>query len=133
MKLHVKNPAFEEVHVAFRVRLRDGFDETFSVKQLQQAVTRFLSPWAFADGAGPSFGGKIYKSVLINFVEDQPSVDYVTDFQLFHPASGPADRTEVVGTKAVSILVSAPAAQHSILVINPAEEEAPHENCPCTA
>lgn len=133
VKLHVKNPAFEEVHVAFRVRLRDGFDETFSVKQLQQAVTRFLSPWAFADGAGPSFGGKIYKSVLINFVEDQPSVDYVTDFQLFHPASGPADRTEVVGTKAVSILVSAPAAQHSILVINPAEEEAPHENCPCTA
>ena len=133
VKLHVRNPEFEEVRLAFRVRLREGFDETFSIKQLQQAITRFLSPWAFSDGAGPSFGGKIYKSVLINFVEDQPSVDYVTDFQLFHPASGPADRTEVVGTKAVSILVSAPAAQHSILVINPAEEEAPHENCPCTA
>jgi len=133
VKLHVKNPEFEEVRVAFRVRLREGFDETFSIKQLQQSITRFLSPWAFADGAGPSFGGKIYKSVLINFVEDQPSVDYVTDFQLFHPASGPADYTEVTGTKAVSILVSAPATQHSILVINPAEEEALHENCPCTA
>jgi hypothetical protein len=133
VKLHVKNPEFEEVQVAFRVRLREGFDETFSVKQLQQSITRFLSPWAFADGAGPSFSGKIYKSVLINFIEDQTSVDYVTDFQLFHPASGPADRTEVMGTKAVSILVSVPATQHSILVINPAEEEAPHENCPCTA
>jgi hypothetical protein len=133
VKLHVKNPEFEEVRVAFRVRLRDGFDETFSIRQLQQSITRFLSPWAFVDGAGPSFGGKIYKSVLINFIEDQPSVDYVTDFQLFHPASGPADRTEVVGMKAVSILVSVSATQHSILVINPAEEEAPHENCPCTA
>ncbi|MBO2011558.1 baseplate J/gp47 family protein [Hymenobacter negativus] len=133
VKLHVKNPEFEEVRVAFRVRLREGFDETFSIKQLQQSITRFLSPWAFADGAGPSFGGKIYKSVLINFIEDQTSVDYVTDFQLFHPASGPADYAEITGTKAVSILVSAPATQHSILVINPAQEEAPHENCPCTA
>jgi hypothetical protein len=133
VKLHVRNPEFEEISASFRVRLRDGFDETFSVTQLQQAITRFLSPWAFASGTGPSFGGKIYKSVLINFVEDQPSVDYVTDFQLFHPASGPGDRAEVVATKAVSILVSVPAQQHSILVINPAEEEAPREKCPCQA
>jgi hypothetical protein len=133
VKLHVRNPEFEEISASFRVRLRDGFNETFSVTQLQQAITRFLSPWAFASGTGPSFGGKIYKSVLINFVEDQPSVDYVTDFQLFHPASGPGDRAEVVATKAVSILVSVPAQQHSILVINPAEEEAPREQCPCQA
>ncbi|MBD2766354.1 baseplate J/gp47 family protein [Hymenobacter sp. BT664] len=133
VKLHVRNPEFEEVSVRFRVRLREGFDETFSLTQLQQALTRFLSPWAFANGTGPSFGGKIYKSVLINFVEDQPSVDYVTDFQLFHPASGPGDRAEVVASKAISILVSVPARQHSILVINPAEEEAPREQCPCQA
>ncbi|QDA61593.1 baseplate J/gp47 family protein [Hymenobacter jejuensis] len=135
VKLHVKNPQFEEVAVSFKVRFYDGFDEAFYTKKLQESITRFLSPWAFpgSGSRGPSFGGKIYKSVLINFVEEQPYVDYVTDFQLFHDVTGTADREEVEGSRAVSILVSVPAKKHLIQVINPAEEEAHHEKCPCEA
>jgi hypothetical protein len=131
--LHVKNPEFEEVHVDFNVRLYDGFDETFYVKNLQEAITRFLSPWAFSEGVSPSFGGKIYKSALINFVEEQPYVDYVTDFCLFHHVNGEIreQTTEVEGSKAVSILVSVPATKHKITPIKPAEAEASHENCRC--
>ncbi len=79
---------------------------------MEEAITRFLSPWAFPGGGSPSFGGKIYKSVLINFVEEQPYVDYVTDFQLFHTFLDDAneqqtvEKNEVEGSKAVSILVS---------------------------
>ncbi|HBG06527.1 MAG: hypothetical protein A2075_00160 [Geobacteraceae bacterium GWC2_58_44] len=137
VRLHVKNPQFEEVMVDFRVRLHEGFDETFYVNKLHEAVSRFLSPWAFPGGGTPSFGGKIYKSVLINFVEEQSYVDYVTDFQLFHRFQDDAgvaqtvEKNEVEGSKAVSILVSA--RKHRIEILNPAEVEAPGEICPCAA
>lgn len=139
VSLHVTNPQFEEVQVSCKVRLHDGADEAFYENKLREAITRFLSPWAFPGGGSPSFGGKIYKSVLINFVEEQPYVDYVTDFKLFHMfidgdgGKQTVERNEVEGSKAVSILVSVPTPKHSITVIKPAEEETPGENCPCEA
>ena len=111
--------------------MRDGFEETFYVNKLQEEITRFLSPWAFPGGASPSFGGKIYKSVLINFVEELPYVDYVTDFRLFHDAVGRSDKNEVEGSKAVSIRVSAPASKHVIETIRPARQARPGEQCTC--
>lgn len=139
VNLHVKNPQFEEVLVSCGVCLREGLDETFYETKLQEALTRFLSPWAFPGGGHPSFGGKIYKSVLINFVEDQPYVDYVTDFQLFHEfvdsdgVQQKKEGNEVEASKAVSILVSAPAGRHTVQVINPVAEETAAEQCPCEA
>jgi hypothetical protein len=134
-RLHVRNPQFEEVRLVFAARLRDGFDESHSVRQLQQAITRFLSPWAFGGGS-PSFGGKIYKSVLIDFVEDQPSVDYVTDFRMFRDVAGvegSTDLDEAEGSLAVSILVSAPASRHAITVLHPAADALAAEDCGCRA
>lgn len=131
--LHVKNPRFEEVRVSFGLRLFDGFDETYYTNLLQQAITRFLSPWAFVVGGTPSFGGKICKSVLINFIEDQPYVDYVTDF-FFPDMDGLPPRhdlDELEGSTAVSILVSAPAGKHDIHVIKSTLEDIPSEKCPC--
>lgn len=136
VKLHVRNPQFEEIRVRFKVRLFDGFDETYYTVQLKEAITRFLSPWAFPGGGLPSFSGKVHKAVLINFVEEQSYVDYVTDFQVFHDINGlpgTDDLSEVVGSLAVSILVSAPAKKHEIQVIHPAEEETPREKCTCEA
>jgi hypothetical protein len=135
-RLHVRNPQFEEVRVSFTLRLHDGFDESYYKLQLKQAITRFLSPWAFSGSGAPSFGGKIYKSVLIDFVEDQPYVDYVTDFQVFQDIAGVAgtvDLDEVVGSRAVSILVSAPASKHEISIIKPAADAELAEACACDA
>ncbi len=131
--LHVKNPEFEEVHVDFSVRLVEGADETFYIVKLQDAMTRFLSPWAFSNSTRLTFGGKIVKSVLINFVEEQPYVDYVTDFRLFHHVDGAIreQATEIEGSKAVSILVSVPATEHKITPIQSAEAQASRENCRC--
>jgi hypothetical protein len=134
--LHVKNPQFEEVRVRFALRLYDGYDETYYTQQLKQAITRFLSPWAFAAAGAPSFGGKIYKSVLIDFVEGQPYVDYVTDFQVFQDVSGVAgtvDLDEVTASLAVSVLVSAPAGKHDITILHPAQDSGLAEICGCDA
>ncbi len=134
IKLHVRNPQFEEVRVNMKVRFYDGFDETFYTNLLQESIMRFLSPWAFTEVGNPSFGGKIYKSVLIDFVEEQPYVDYVTDVELFHDLpgkKGTSDKNEIEGSLAVSILVSVPAIQHLITVINPSEESVSSEKCNC--
>jgi hypothetical protein len=133
VNLHVKNPQFEEVRVDFRVRLKKGFDETFYTNKLKEDITRFLSPWAFSGSGTPSFGGKIYKSVLIDFVEDQRCVDYVTDFHL-HRIDGvmdSVDLSEIEGSKAVSILVSVPAKRHEIFAIRSEDVETSMENCLC--
>ncbi|MRR57847.1 MAG: hypothetical protein EG824_06505 [Deltaproteobacteria bacterium] len=135
VRLHVKNPQFEEVKLRFKVRLYEGFDESLYLYKLHESVTRFLSPWAFPGGGSPSFGGKICKSVLINFVEEQTYVDYVTEFLLFHrfqDESGvlqTVEKDEVEGSKAISILVSA--RKHDIQTLNPAEAATPGEKCPC--
>ncbi len=138
VKLHVKNPQFEEIRLDFRVRFYAGFDETYYTNQLRLEITRYLSPWAFPGGGSPSFGGKIFKSVLINFIEERPYVDYVTDFKLFLDIGGKkgtADMNEVEGSTAVSILVSTPEEKHTIIPITvaglPATAQASGEDCSC--
>ncbi len=132
--LHVRNPQFEEVNVSCKVRFYPGFDENFYAKKMQEAITRFLSPWAFTEDGSPTFGGKVHKAVLINFVEDLPYVDYVTDFLLFHSFKDingndqVEEADEVTASKAISILVSA--STHDISVLKPVEENAPGEICP---
>jgi len=133
-RLHVQNPQFEEVRVDLRVRLRDGVDETFHVNELKREITRFLSPWAFRGDARPTFNGKVYKSVLVNFIEERPYVDYVADMRLFHRPPGATldgpDLDEIAGSYAVSILVSAPAHRHGIQVIHSHDDLVP-EDCSC--
>ena len=132
--LHVRNPQFEEVRVDLRVRFRDGVDETFHVKKLKREITEFLSPWAFRSDARPTFNGKVYKSVLVNFVEERTYVDFVSDVHLFHrlpgvTADGP-DLEEAAGSRAISILVSVPSEQHGVHPIRPDEVVVP-EQCAC--
>lgn len=133
-QLHVCNPQFEEVRVALRVRLRAGVDEAFHVTRLKQEITEFLSPWAYRSEARPAFNGTVHKSVLVNFVEERRYVDYVSDVQLFRRLPDavmeePFDET-VVGSRAISILVSAPAVDHSVQAI-PATAVALLEDCTC--
>jgi hypothetical protein len=116
-----------------------GTDTAIHIALLQKELVRFLSPWAFADGKDVSFGGKIYKSSLINFVEEQSYVDYVSDFQLFHrlaDGNDSPDLEEVQASTAISILVSAAAQQHQIEALtaasNTAQENINQEQvCPC--
>lgn len=128
--LHLRNPQFEEVQADFKVRFYPQFDESFYSQQLQTALIRFLSPWAFNSQLKPSFGGKTYKSTLINFIEELPYVDYVTDFQLFHLIQNQiqgGDQEVVAGSKAISILVSAP--EHKITAIKAIDSTSSLEAC----
>lgn len=138
VKLHVHNPVFEAVRAEFCVKFYPGFDEAFHLKLLKSEIVRFLSPWAFQAGRDISFGGRFYKSSLINFVEEQPYVDYLTDFQLFHLITDTSgkdwskiDLEEIEASTAISILVSAPAEAHTIKAIPVTETNLAGEHCNC--
>ncbi len=137
-RLHVINPRYEPIRLAFSVGFREGYDSGYYADILNQALKRQLSPWAFDDGAEITFGGKIYKSQLLAFVEQQEYVDYVTDFRMFHLDAGPGigemciaidfiirsneegDEIEVASAStAASILVSANS--HQINILSPGE------------
>ena len=113
VKLHVVNPRFEEVQFQFDVVITPPLDENFYVKQLSLDIEKFLCPWAWDTGKDIEFGGKISKSVVLNFIEERYYVDYVTCFKMNHFINrGTPDHEEFYDleeaqtTTGISILVS---------------------------
>jgi len=108
---------------------------------LNEELKKFLSPWAFEEGEDIIFGGKVYKSSILAFIEKRPYVEYVTDLKLYHLNKGAAigemcievdlivrsneigDEVSYLGyaeaSTARSILVSAP--EHLITILKPGE------------
>lgn len=114
VRLEVANPKFEEVQVKFKVAFLDGIDDiAFYLGELEQAVIGYLAPWSVGAGEDITFGGKLRKSSVIDFVEELPYVDFLEDFEMYHrpdpdlPAWTPADMETIEATTARSILVSA--------------------------
>ncbi len=83
VRIKVKNPTFQEVQLDFKVKLLTGYEFNFYSGELNRALIRFLSPWAYDASRDISFGGRLYKSVLLDFVEHLNYVDYVTEFKMF--------------------------------------------------
>ncbi|MCU0405245.1 MAG: baseplate J/gp47 family protein [Chitinophagaceae bacterium] len=118
VKLHVVNPDFEEVQLKFRLKLAKGYDDfSLYANLLKQEITDFLSPWATGKG-DISFGGLIHKSVVIDFIEERPYVDFITDVEMAHYDAArvlvSADNDSVRALFSKSILVSVPASKHEI-------------------
>ncbi|MFC0513962.1 baseplate J/gp47 family protein [Mucilaginibacter angelicae] len=101
------NPDYEEVILDFKVKFYFGFDENLYAAKLNTDVINYLSPWAFNRNADIDFGGILYKSVVIRFIEELPYVDYITDFKMYFTASGPANPDVLEAGNSKAILVSA--------------------------
>jgi len=109
VRVGVKNPRYQRVRLDFKVRFARGYEFNFYRQQLHAELIRFLSPWAFDATRPIEFGGRIFKSVLLDFVEERPYVDYVTDFRMFSRAgesSGTKDVDEAMAETPDAILVS---------------------------
>lgn len=112
VRLDVVNPLFESVQLEFEAQFHPGKDFTIYKKILEQEIIAFLSPWAFEEQESKDieFGGSICKSVLLDFVEERPYVDFVTEFKM-NQLTGPdlpdhLDIEEAVASTPRSILVS---------------------------
>lgn len=123
-RITVTNPDYEEVRVRFNVFFHAGKDKGLYSTQLNDDIIKFLSPWLYDEGADLAFGGRIHRSAILNFVEEQKSyINFVTDFQLDHIYSLADGATvevlnveEAVATRASSALVSV--AEHAISALD---------------
>ncbi len=115
-KVEVMNPVFEEIQLDFQVQFRENIDFTLFEKTLNEDILKFLSPWAFQSEEQQEleFGGKMYKSVLLDYIEELYYVDFVTEFRMNHITESKThqDIEEAEATTSRSILVSVP--QHTI-------------------
>jgi hypothetical protein len=112
--IRVVNPRYEAIRVQFQVKFKEPYDANFDYYQraLQRAIIGFLSPWTSSSGATEiHFGGKVYRSSILNFVEEQTYVDYVLNFQMHQ--GNQSNLREVVASSARSILVSVPFSDNS--------------------
>lgn len=138
--VHVVNPTFEEIYLDFNVRFHPGYDNGFYGQQLEKELKQFLAPWAY-EATDVTLGGKIHRSVIINFIEEREYVDFVTCFRmdLLTPTGTLSDLEEAAATTSSSVLTSA--GVHAINVLktddcecsdNVIKGPAPaDENCSC--
>lgn len=110
--LEVKNPIFEEIQVDFKVKFyplqeaNRGFYENL----LNEDIKRFLSPWLYESGKDLQLGGKIHRSLILNYIEERDYVDFVVDFtmnQIIEGQPTKIDIEEAIATTSSSVIVSA--------------------------
>ena len=110
----VINPVYEEVLVKFKVVFGKAWssDKGYYKSKLNEDIKKFLTPWAYEEGADIRFGGKLHASYILNFIEEREYVDYITDFKLYRARNSeiinqnePLD--EISASEVYSILVSA--------------------------
>jgi hypothetical protein len=82
IQLEVENPLYERVKAQFEVVFRPGLNKAFYTAKLNEEINQFLAPWAFDSNRDITFGGRLQRSVLINFIEERPYVDFVLHFHL---------------------------------------------------
>jgi hypothetical protein len=80
----VQNPEYEKVQLEFKVKFSTAGDFGIYSAKLNQAIIEYLTPWAYSSNTEIEFGGTVRKSVLINFIEEQPYVDFLTDVKMYH-------------------------------------------------
>jgi hypothetical protein len=74
---------YETIQVTSQVKLRKEFaDISYYQNKLIEDLKGFISPWSILKDAKLSFEGKIYKSQIINFIEEREYVDYITAFDV---------------------------------------------------
>ncbi len=91
-KVTVKNPRYEYIRYRMDIRFQQYADPAIYIAETQEALQRYLSPWAYEQGADIPFGSRIYHSEVIYFLENLPYVDYVLNFKLVRQYTNPADR-----------------------------------------
>jgi hypothetical protein len=117
--LKVVNPLYEQIAITCMIGFVEGKDPGYYTQQLEIAIQQFLSPWAFDHEREIVFGGRMHRSHIIRFIEQQDYVDFVVNFRMdHHTADGILeDVLEAAATTGRSILVSATG--HAISSVKP--------------
>ncbi len=82
-RINVKPPKLERVKVFFNVKYHEipGMDTRLYTQQLMETLNAYLSPWA-QESAEVSFASEMEFSSIIQLIDNQSYVNYITDFKV---------------------------------------------------
>jgi hypothetical protein len=85
-RINVKPPNLESLELVFNVKYHElpGADTRFYTQELTNTINSFLSPWAYSSESKIEFQSEIDKSKLIQLIEAQSFVDYISGFKVNH-------------------------------------------------
>ncbi|MGF6930301.1 hypothetical protein QFZ48_005801 [Chitinophaga sp. W2I13] len=86
VRLSIRNPVYESVKVVCSIMFRDPSEnnQNSHLQQLQLDIQKYLCPWLFDPSSHLKIGSTLYKSELLNYINRQPYVEYITGFSLVH-------------------------------------------------
>ncbi|PKH50313.1 phage baseplate protein [Tenacibaculum sp. Bg11-29] len=99
----VVNPNYEEISIGLEASFYEGFDDNFYTEQLKSDITKFLSPWAYDETKEVTFGIALHKSILIDYIEKLPYIDYLQNVKM----NGDTNIYKIMPSNPKSIIVSA--------------------------
>jgi hypothetical protein len=88
VKLEVRNPLYERLKVACKVRFKRGYDSSYYIDQMNSDLAKFISPWLFDDNTDVMMAVSIYRSNVLGFIERLPYIDTVASFSIIVIRSG---------------------------------------------
>ncbi len=132
---------YESVKVVCSILFRDPSEnnQNSHLQQLQLDIQKYLCPWLFDPSSHLKIGSTLYKSELLNYINRQPYVEYITGFSLVHfyytkdedtgvvtafsTDTAIGDLQEIVPSLPQSVLI--PSKEHLITVLRSPEYKAP--------
>ena len=82
-RICVKTPVLEKIELNFKVKFHksEGMDSSLYIKELKDTINAYLSPWS-VENIDLQFVHDIEFSSLIQLIDNQYYVDYLTDFSV---------------------------------------------------
>ncbi len=108
----VINPNYKEAKVEAKVKFFEQYDETFYLKQLDEDIKKYISPWAFTEAKDIDFNVELNVNQLINYLEQLHYVDYIDEIKIL--VNNVLQKQSLIEVDPKSILVSAK--QHSVSI-----------------
>lgn len=107
--LHVEaqviNPNYKEAKVEAKVKFFEQYDEAFYLKQLDEDIKKYISPWAFTDSKEIDFNVVLNVNQLVNYLEQLHYVDYIDEVKIL--VNNVLQKQSLIEVDPKSILVSA--------------------------
>ncbi|WP_426278705.1 baseplate J/gp47 family protein [Chryseobacterium sp. S-02] len=108
----VVNPNYKEAQVEAQVKFFEKYDETFYIRQLDEDIKKYISPWAFTDSKEIDFNVELNVNQLVSYLEQLYYVDYIDEIKIL--VNNVLQRQSLIEVDPKSILVSAK--QHNITI-----------------
>ncbi|MCI3935574.1 baseplate J/gp47 family protein [Chryseobacterium aahli] len=110
----VINPNYKEAKVEAKVKFFEQYDETFYLRELDEDIKKYISPWAFTDAKEIDFNVVLNVNQLVTYLEQLHYVDYIDEVKIL--VNDELQRQALIEVDPKSILVSAK--QHKVSITN---------------